>query len=785
MIIIWSTDISVDSMATTTVDLTTVVAPVTSIETVTIDYVGIMTADSNAANDYGVTTTADSDRKLATDCEATTKIDPDADDREAIMIEDSSIVSVDSKAREKTTIDSPANSYVNEAVAYLTIMMTANKLAVDYAALAPAISTEPAADLVTTIAVDPYTEATFECVMTTESNVTFECEATKNDNLNGQAPVEYAVTMTVNSKGTNDVVMTVEFTRATIVSMMAKLVDPIGVMFECATTMVVNPTRVITTHTTSSSELSDSITDSVEMMTINLNRKATVNFTTTIIDRRTVEGLIITTISSDKSTTLDYVAVRINNPIVPLDCLTMIRDDLNGHSTIDGASTPAPAAMATSDSRTAVNYKVTTTFSNISAVDYLQLTSVEWNEEGISEYVATTTNMLTTNQKKAAAIDRVITMSVKLVDITRALNLNRLTMTTADSNAALNCKAMTNVDFDSDGTTADCTTSPTVDSTTGISCLPMTSVGSTVDSKETTAVDSSKTATAYATMTPIGSNGTKFVSSNVTMDCMTATKTSLARIATSARTETTTINSDGNKTIVCTTSMTVNPNKISVTSGAPTTAVPVDPSDQLAANGGGTVIISSIVQVPPSTVLSTEPTVVNTVTINAHFDEETTFVWRTVTPADSKQTAAVRAELMTIDLATVGRVVMTTVTLEGAATDNMEATTTNSTETVDCQAKTNTILDGKATNNCVAKTIVDSDWKTAVTCKMTVTVGSNGVTVDSMMIMPADLNEIALDYVTTNTADSQCAPKTTVDSNRLEPSCVAMMNVDSDHESDE
>ena len=91
MIIIWSTDISVDSMATTTVDLTTVEATVTSIGKVTIDYVGIMTAYSNAANDYVVTTTADSDRKLATDCEATTKIDPDADDREAIMIEDSSI----------------------------------------------------------------------------------------------------------------------------------------------------------------------------------------------------------------------------------------------------------------------------------------------------------------------------------------------------------------------------------------------------------------------------------------------------------------------------------------------------------------------------------------------------------------------------------------------------------------------------------------------------------------------------------------------------------------------
>ena len=110
---------------------------------------------------------------------------------------------------------------------------------------------------------------------------------------------------------------------------------------------------------------------------------------------------------------------------------------------------------------------------------------------------------------------------------------------------------MTNVDFD--GTAADCTTSPTVDSTTGISCLPMTSVGSTVDSKETTAVDSSKTATAYATMTPIGSYGTKIVTSNATMDCTTATKNNSARIATSARTATTTIDSDGNTTIVCTT----------------------------------------------------------------------------------------------------------------------------------------------------------------------------------------------------------------------------------------
>jgi hypothetical protein len=96
-------------------------------------------------------------------------------------------------------------------------------------------------------------------------------------------------------------------------------------------------------------------------------------------------------------------------------------------------------------------------------------------------------------------------------------------------------------------------------------------------------------------------------------------------------------------------------------------------------------------------------------------------------------------------------------------------------------------LDGKATTNCVAKTIVDSDWETAVTCKMTVssvTVGSNGVTVDSIMIMTADLNETALDYVMTNAADSQCAPKTAVDSNKLEPACVAMTSVDSDHESD-
>ena len=49
------------------------------------------------------------------------------------------------------------------------------------------------------------------------------------------------------------------------------------------------------------------------------------------------------------------------------------------------------------------------------------------------------------------------------------------------------------------------------------------------------------------------------------------------------------------------------------------------------------------------------------------------------------------------------------------------------------------------------------------------------------MIMTVDSNETALDYVTTNAADSQCAPKTAaVDSNKLEPACVAMTSVDSD-----
>ena len=47
----------------------------------------------------------------------------------------------------------------------------------------------------------------------------------------------------------------------------------------------------------------------------------------------------------------------------------------------------------------------------------------------------------------------------------------------------------------------------------------------------------------------------------------------------------------------------------------------------MAADGGGTAIVdSSAVQVPPTTVVSTEPAVDNAVTINADLDEETTFV---------------------------------------------------------------------------------------------------------------------------------------------------------------